>query len=262
MPWGAAAGAVIGLAGDAMKDDKNGGAGTTTSSSEPWMPATPWLLQNLQSGQALQQQYADRPFSARQLAAYDQSYAQGDAMRSLVPSLLGQLQGQPVGFDKNNRSARPKAWDWDSFIKSLGEGGSVRNAQEPAAAPVVKESPGFTQQDMGYTALQQSLLDSGRNPFMTGYGVAIGGQPGGSGVTGGFGSYRYGDTPKPGTQAYRDMTEYFLMGGNDPWDLAPAGMGLKRAANPFLLGGGTTTGDSVGGSAAADGSGGGGPGAF
>ena len=35
--------------------------------------------------------------------------------------------------------------------------------------------------------------------------------------TGGYGSFKYGmPTPKPGTQAYRDMSEYFNNGGTDP----------------------------------------------
>ena len=251
MPWGAAIGAGISLIGSEMQSDKKGGAGTQTQTNEPWAPAAPWLLQNVNSGQALQQQYTDRPFSARQLAAYDNSYAQSDAMRALIPSLLGQLGDQPVGFDKNNRSARPKAWDWDSFMASLANGGgSVRGAQDPVAAPAAAPAPEFRQQDMGYSQNEQALLAAGLNPFLLGHTQSIqsGGVNGGLG-TGGYGAYVYGSTPQPGTQAYRDMNEYFLLGGNDPWNLGGA-LGVKRAGAPGNVHAGTSGGgDGVSSSA-------------
>ena len=247
-------GAAIGAVGGLLSSSGKKGGGGSESSREPWAMAVPWLMQNLNQGQALQNEYTARPISARQRAALDNQYAQSDYARSLIPSLLGQMQGQPVGFDKKNPSARSRAWDWNALAEGALGQRSLSNVREaPAPAPA---RPGFSQQDMGYSDQQQWLLDNGRNPYMMGH---TQGQPA---VTGGYGSYRYGDSPQPGTQAYRDMMEFFLMGGNDPNGVAPGGMGIKRAQNPWLFGGGgTTTGDSVGGSPAADGSGGGGPGA-
>lgn len=252
MPWGAAIGAGISLLGDELKSDKNGGAGTKNSSSEPWAMAQPFLMQNLAQGQALQSEYAARPMSARQNAAYDNAYALSDYGRQLVPSLLGQMGSQPVGFDKRNPTARPKAWDWNALAEGLGQR-RISDVQEPA--PAAGPAPKFVQ-SRGYTPEQERYMSMGLTPWAGGQTN----QPGG----GSYGAYNYGDTPEPGTQAYRDQMEYFLMGGNDPYGLAPAGLGIKSKAvmNPWLLGGGGNSGDSVGGSAAADGSGGGGPGAF
>lgn len=116
MPWGAVVGAVAsGVVNKAMSkgQDKNGGAGTQTVNKAPWQPAENWLKQNLATGQALQDQYMANPFSALQTAAYNNSNAQGDYMRNLVPSLLGQIQGQQVGFDRNNPLAKPTAFNYD-----------------------------------------------------------------------------------------------------------------------------------------------------
>ncbi|OUM01746.1 hypothetical protein [Variovorax sp. JS1663] len=257
MAWiGAAIGAVGGLLSSESKS--GGGAGSSSSAREPWMMAVPWLLQNLNQGQALQQQYQAQPISARQRAALDNQYAQSDYMRGLIPGLLGQLQGQPVGFDKKNLSARPTAWDWKTTAGGLGQ----RSVQDLQSQPEAIKEPEkkFSQQDLGYTPQQQALIDSGRSPWLMGEGTYLLGPPGTQG-NGGYGAYRYGDTPQAGTPAYRDMMEFFLMGGNDPANLAPAGLGIKRQAfNPWLMGGGGNTGASVGGSPAADGSGGGTPG--
>lgn len=253
MSWYAVGGAAISLVGNELSSDKNGGAGTKNSSSEPWAMAQPFLMQNLAQGQALQSQYAAQPFSARQNAAYDNAYGLSDYGRQLVPSLLSQMGSQPVGFDKNNRGARPKAWDWNALASGLGQR-PVSGVTDPPPAPKADDRE-FVQQDMGYSPQQQYLVDSGRSPWL------LGGDPSGlmsTSSTGGYGAYRYGDTPKPGTKAYRDMQEFFLMGGNDPRGLSQ--FGVRPMAGPGgLLG---NSGDSVGGSAAADGSGGGGPGAF
>lgn len=248
MPWGAAVGAGIGLLGDAMKEDRNGGAGTKNSSAEPWVFAQPFLLQNIAQGQALQNEYAARPFSARQQRAYENQYALSDYGRQLVPSLLGQMQGQPVGFDKKNPTARPKAWDWNSLASGMGQR-TISDVVEPTPAKK-EEAKEFRQQDMGYTPQQQALIDSGRSPWLLGETqfVQSGGINGGLG-NGGYGSYVYGSTPQPGTQAYRDMAEYFLMGGNDPWNIAPGGMGIKRATGLGNQWAGTNNGSGIGSSA-------------
>lgn len=277
--WGAVAGAAIGAVGSAMSDSGGGGGGQSQSTSkQPWMPATPWLMNNLTQGQNLQAQYQAQPFNAQQQQAYQNQANQGAYMRAAVPSLLRQMQGQQIGFDRSNPNARPAAFNWDGLLSAakdgqsaqqqqgglldmLNSGGAVNSSMTPMAEPPKKEEGTFTQQDMGYTPQQQSLISAGLNPYMMGYTQAVqaGGVNGGLG-TGGYGSYRYGSTPQPGTQAYRDMTEYFLRGGNDPWGIAPGGMGIQRLAGPGGFYG--NSGDSVGGSPAADGSGGGSPGAY
>ena len=201
MSWGAVVGAGVGLIGSAMSSDKNGGAGTQTQSKEPWAPAQPWLLSNIVQGQGLQSQYAAQPFSPKQQAAYDNSYAQSDYMRGLIPSLLTQLQGQPIGFDPSNPTAKPKAWDWNALADGALGQRSVANATA-APAPAPAQSP------LGDFVQQNDVLSG-----MTMTGMGDNGLLG----TGSYGSFKYGmATPKPGTQAYRDMSEYFAMGGTDP----------------------------------------------
>lgn len=258
MSWGAVIGAGAGLLGSALSSDKNGGAGTQTQSKEPWAPAQPWLLSNIVQGQGLQNQYAAQPFSPKQQAAYDNSYAQSDYMRGLVPSLLTQLQGQPIGFDPSNPTAKPKAWDWNALAGGALGQRSVANA---TAAP----APAPAQQSLG-DFVQQNGVVSGMN--MTG--MSDSGLLG----NGGYGSFKYGmPTPKAGTQAYRDMTEYFNYGGADPnnyYGRAATNPYVDPNANPLAYlwssGNGShnygTTGNSVGGSPAADGSGGGSPGVW
>lgn len=219
--WAAVGGAAVGVVGNALMNSgssqSGGGAGTTTDTKAPWAVAQPWITSNMQSGQALQAKYAAQPFSPQQNAAYQNAFNQGDYMRSLVPSLLGQMQQQPVGFDQNNPNARPSAWNWDALA---GGGGpnlnqrSVANAAPPpSAAPTVDPNTGkFVQQG-----------DIGWNPW--------GGNPDPNAIkaqeTGGYGSFKYGDNPTAGTQAYRDMMEYKNYGGADPlnrygWNPPPA----------------------------------------
>lgn len=200
MPWGAAVGAGIGLLGDAMKSDKNGGAGTQTQSKEPWAPAQPWLLSNIVQGQAMQNQYAAQPFSPKQQAAYDNSYAQSDYMRGLIPSLLNQLQGQPIGFDPSNPTAKQKAWDWNALADGALGQRSVANATAPAPAPAQASLADF---------MQQNDVLNGANATGMGAGGLLG--------SGGYGTFKYGMAmPKAGTQEYRDMNAYFANGGYDP----------------------------------------------
>lgn len=156
MSWVAVGGAAVGVVGNALTKDKNGGAGTTTSSKDPWIGAAPWLEQLLSQGQGLSTGYFTNPFSARQEAAYNNQYALSDAMKNQIPSLLMQLQTQPTGFDpsKGNASSAgnaQKGWDWASLFNggllnqqrgllSLGAG-SASIAPQAAAAPAPMPSP-------------------------------------------------------------------------------------------------------------------------
>lgn len=125
MPWGAVAGAVAGSAANSLfSKDKNGGAGSSTASKEPWMDAAPWLRELINQGTDLSNDYAANPFSPVQQQAYSNQYALSDGMRGLIPGLLGQLSGSQVGFDPNNPTARPKSFDFSSILgqNSTGTG--------------------------------------------------------------------------------------------------------------------------------------------
>jgi len=234
MPWGAVAGAVASYGLNQLNKPSSAssslGAGTTQDTKAPWAAAQPWLTQNLQQGQALQNQYAAQPFSAQQQQAYNNQYAQSDYMRSLVPSLLNQMQGQPGGFDISNPTAtKQNAWNWNTGLLGSdaagGAQGSMTTAQAAqaaadAAAKTKKPSGDFTQQGA------VSWNPFAGNPDST----AIKSQ-----FTGGYGDFKYGDQPKAGTQAYRDMMEYVSYGGADPlniysWNQAAPG-GLMSTPN-------------------------------
>ncbi|WP_431107575.1 hypothetical protein [Variovorax paradoxus] len=240
MPWGAAIGAIGGII-SADKQSGGGGGGSQQSSSEPWMMAQPWMLQNIMQGQSLQNQYTAKPFSAQQEAAYDNSYALNDYVRELVPGLLGQLGGQQVGFDKTKPNARPDAWNWSGLLSDnapdLGQQ-SVRNAR-PAAAPA--DAPA---KQGGGDFLQQEEVLNGANMSSFDGQTMLGG--------GGYGSFRYGMDVKPGTKEYRDMSEYFAMGGLDPNDQYGRGAQYKNPkahplAHLWTSGvGGTPAGGGIG----------------
>jgi len=243
-----------------MTSDKNGGAGTQTATKEPWLMAQPWLLSNMTQGQALQDRYTAQPFSPRQQAAYDNSYALTDYGRDLVPSLLGQIQGQQVGFDKSNPTAKPKAWDWNAIGSGLLGQKSVANASAapaPAPAPVKSDFVNLDVTNPTNAYYGQLLSQNG-----VGVDLGQGGTPTGwnadfmrSANGAGYGTFKYGQAvPMPGTQAYRDMQEYLAYGGADPYNLYGKRSPWGRDS--------TNSGDSVGGSPAADGSGGGNAGVF
>lgn len=221
MTWGAVAGAAVGVVGNALMSDSGGGgggAGTQTQSKEPWAPIQPWILNNAVQGQNLQQQLMATPFSAQQQAAYNNSYGLGDYMRSAVPSLLGQLSGQQVGFDRSNQNARPQAWNWNAPTVSGAPNirqQSVLDAQ-PVAAPAA--APAAPKNDF----VQQGYADPYFDKYMANGGDLMGNMiyinP--SNYTGKFGTFKYGDAmPQAGTQAYKDMNDYFAYGGQDPMNM-------------------------------------------
>lgn len=218
MSWVGVGTAAVGLIGSQMSDDKNGGAGTQNQSKQPWAPAAPWLMSNVTQGQALQDKYTAQPFNPQQNAAYNNSYGQSDYMRALVPSLLGQMQGQQVGFDPNNPTAKPKAWDWNGLLGDGAAGGhggpnmgqqSVQNAMPPPQpqqqAATAQESPRglFTDQSGAY----------GANRMYGGFEDNVKRM---GGTMGSYGDFKYGQEVKPGSQAETDQRMYFAMGGSDP----------------------------------------------
>lgn len=216
MSWGAVAGAAVGVIGNQLGKDKNGGAGTTKATKEPWGITAPILSNMAQQGSDLNARYQATPFNQQQQQAFANQYAQSDYMRGLVPSLLGQIQGQQLGFDSSNPTAKPTAFNWDATGGLLGGSGgglagggnmSAANAADAAARQQPTASPSGWSWD-GKFQSQDDVL-SGLN--FTGH------DAGGNLVgTGGFGSWQYGAAAKPGTDTYRDMQEYFLRGGGDP----------------------------------------------
>lgn len=281
MSWLAVGGAAVGVVGNALTSSGGGGGGggqTQTASKEPWAMAQPWIMNNMVQGQNLQNQYAATPFNAQQQGAYGAQANQTAYMRAAVPSLLRQIQGQQVGFDRSNPNARPNAFSFDGLLSAAKDGqaaaasqqqqgglldmlnsgsGAINSSLTPLAEAPKKEEPAgtFTQQSINWSPQQQAAIDSGRSPWM------FGGSPEGFVAgnqafqgNGGYGSFRYGmDVPKPGTKEYRDMQEYFLNGGVDPYGkYGDRKFGANFAFGGSPIGMGAATDD--GGAAAAVGS--------
>lgn len=273
MTWGAIGGAAVGVVGNALMNSgssqTNGGAGTQTQTKEPWLQAQPWIMNNLQQGQALQQAYRDQPFSALQNQAYQNQANQSAYMRAAVPSLLGQISGQQVGFDRSNPNARPTAFNFDGLVSAAKAGQDAAQSQgllsmlnsapsntlnlnantpqvaAPAPAPqstfknldVTNPTNAYYGQMLAQNGVGQSFngsLDSG-NGWNTDFINAAGGA--------GYGTFKYGQAmPMPGTQQYRDMQEYLAYGGADPYNLYGA-----RSTGQYGNHGGSSVGiDGIG----------------
>lgn len=256
MPWGAVAGAAIGLIGNEMSKDSKGGAGTTTATKEPWALSAPWLANNLLLGQQMQGDYLANPLDAKQQAATANQYAQSDYMRQLVPSLLQQTQAQPLGYDKNNPGRKATAYDWSLLGGGGGGAGgnglnqfSLSSAQDAPKKAVVAEPADFVNQSDVLTGANMSNLAQN-----LGVQSAAGGLLG----TGKYGTFTYGEAmPQPGTQKYRDMSAYFMNGGADPNNFYGRGPQAGGGLLAYNGGGpGVSVGDGVGvaGSAASVGS--------
>lgn len=145
MPWGAAIGGALSLAGQAMSSDKNGGAGSSSNTKEPWAGAQPWILSNIARGQDLQRQRESNPFSDAQINAYGTRAAQSDFIKNLLPSLMQQSSQQPLGFNRGDPNARVSPYNFDGTTPEGGSAGllqkllaDLRNpaAKSPARNPI------------------------------------------------------------------------------------------------------------------------------
>lgn len=252
MTWGAIGGAAIGVAGSALMGGGGGGGGSE-SSSVPFFAAIPGMVRNANKAAELEGQYFDQPFNPQQLAAINNLYGQSDYMRRLIPGLLQQMQGQQVGFDRNNPTVRPQAWNFGLLANAPASAGG---AQQPApmagllAAPAIGESagsalglmqtgvrntpPGVGAQDHRPVSeqpvaapapaqqpqnSQSQFVQTTIAPHMVKWDDpwSMGAQ-GANNVQGGYGSFRYGE---PGAdmsnpQWETDARMYFALGGNDP----------------------------------------------
>jgi hypothetical protein len=164
-------GEILGAVAGGLLSNKGGG-GSQTASKEPWAPVAPWLKDLIGQGQDMSAFYSQNPFNAAQTAAYGNMANQSAYMRSLIPSLLGQVSNQPLSFDRGNPQARPQAYQFTGGL--LGNGGganagllsgggmnpvSTMPARMPAAAPVqqapaqvpwspIPGQPGFPGRDL------------------------------------------------------------------------------------------------------------------
>lgn len=83
------AGAIIGGIAGAAGNSGSGKANETTATKDPWGPAQPYIMRNLQDQQSLQDYYKKTPFNAQQQAGFNNTFADADHFRaSVAPGLM------------------------------------------------------------------------------------------------------------------------------------------------------------------------------
>jgi hypothetical protein len=123
------------------------GGGQQTVSKDPWAPAQDWMRSNITSGQNLQNQYMQNPFSAYQNNAYGNSQQLSQNARSILAGILPQMNGFQ-GFNRNNPTQTPQGYNFtpqrqqlmgQTPMSSLGLGSSVDSAK--AMQPIAATGP-------------------------------------------------------------------------------------------------------------------------
>ena len=116
---GPVAGAVVG----GMMGDSGGGQQTATK--EPWAEAAPWLKQNIQTGQNLQQYYQQNPFNQQQQTGYQNLFSDLDHFRSkMAPGLMQFANNAMTGGYQRPQYSKPG---------TAGYGGATATNQGPGA---------------------------------------------------------------------------------------------------------------------------------
>lgn len=106
MGWeilGTIAGGLLGGLGS-----KKSKGGTETQDRSPWAPVQPWLLNNIVTGQNLQNYYQQNPFNAQQQQAYRNLFGDLDNFRSqIAPGLFDKANQIMNGGYQRQSYARP-----------------------------------------------------------------------------------------------------------------------------------------------------------
>ena len=106
-----------------------------TQTRDPWGPAQPYILEALQQGQKLNQQYQAQPFSPQQQTAYNNLGGLLNLANTNAPGLLSGFQANATGANNYDRSnprksllgSAPMQGAWNpgllSFFPQSGKGG-------------------------------------------------------------------------------------------------------------------------------------------
>ena len=106
-----------------------------TQTRDPWGPAQPYILEALQQGQKLNQQYQAQPFSPQQQTAYNNLGGLLNLANTNAPGLLSGFQANATGANNYDRSnprksllgSAPMQGNWNpgllSFFPQNGKGG-------------------------------------------------------------------------------------------------------------------------------------------
>lgn len=148
---GSIIGGLLGAAG--------GGSSTTqaTQSKDPWGPAQPYILGNLQKEAALQDYYAKTPFNAQQQQGYSNLFGDNQNFRdNIAPGLMNFAnQGMTSSYQRATGGA-------------VGSGGGYGGARMPGG--MSQGGAGPFSVNRGAVSGQNSLLDlnGAQNPYSNG----------------------------------------------------------------------------------------------
>lgn len=119
----------------AYKGYQDGKDQQQTQTRDPWGPAQPYILEALQQGQKLNQQYQAQPFSPQQQTAYNNLGSLLNLANTNAPGLLSGFQANATGANNYDRSnprkallgSAPMQGNWNpgllSFFPQNGKGG-------------------------------------------------------------------------------------------------------------------------------------------
>ena len=118
-----------GLLGAGSSGDKE-----QTQTRDPWKPAQPFLLDNLQTNADMQKYYQAHPFNAQQQTSYDNIFADLNNFRSnTAPGLMGFANNAMTGGYKRQQYSMPGMAGYSPNQSSFGPnsggpGGGMRGA--------------------------------------------------------------------------------------------------------------------------------------
>lgn len=123
------AGAIIGgIAGAA--GNSGGTTNTQTATKDPWGPAQPYIMRNLQDQQSLQDYYKANPFNAQQQAGINNTFADADHFRaSVAPGLMDFAnKGMTSSYQRQTGGAPGSGAGYGGAVKP---GGLLSSGQGP-----------------------------------------------------------------------------------------------------------------------------------
>ena len=148
---GSIIGGLLGAAG--------GGSSTTqaTQSKDPWGPAQPYILGNLQKEAALQDYYANTPFNAQQQQGYSNLFGDNQNFRDNIAPGLMSFANQGMTGSYQRATGGP-----------VGSGGGYGGARMPGG--MSQGGAGPFSVNRGAVSGQNSLLDlnGAQNPYSNG----------------------------------------------------------------------------------------------
>lgn len=136
MAWGIVAGAVAApLIGGLLGGASSGGSTSqSTQNKNPWEPAQPFLLKDLQTNQDLQNYYTKNPFNAQQRTGLQNTMGDADHYRSrIMPGLMDFAnRGMTSSYSRQTGGAPGSGGGYGGAVRP---GGMTQSGQGAFSAP-------------------------------------------------------------------------------------------------------------------------------